>query len=127
MKENKIPVGVLGATGSVGQKFIQLLENHPWFEAREVVASERSAGRTYSQAANWFLPGTIPAAVSDLVVTDTSSDLQSPLLFSGLVAAGAGEVEEAYAKRGHLVVSNSKNHRFDTDVPFLIPRAYDFK
>ena len=123
MNENKIPVGVLGATGSVGQKFIQLLESHSNFAVKEVVASDRSAGKKYSQAANWFLPGKIPATVSDLFVKSTTVELDSPLLFSGLDASVAGEVEEKYAKAGHVVVSNSKNHRFDPEVPLLIPEV----
>jgi len=121
--KNKISVGVLGATGSVGQKFIQLLENHPFFEVKEVVASERSAGKTYKEAVNWFLPGKIPSTVSDLTVKSLDSDINSPLLFSGLDASVAGEAEENYAKGGHIVVSNSKNHRNDPDVPLLIPEV----
>jgi len=121
--KSKIAVGILGATGSVGQKFIQLLENHPWFEVKEVVASERSAGKKYAEAANWFLPGTIPAAVAKLTVKNLDSSLESPLLFSGLDAKVAGEAEEKLAQAGHFVVSNSKNHRFDEDVPLLIPEV----
>ncbi|KAA3614675.1 MAG: aspartate-semialdehyde dehydrogenase [Calditrichaeota bacterium] len=121
--EKKIAVAILGATGSVGQKFIQLLENHPWFEVKEVVASERSAGKKYPEAANWFLPGTIPENVAKLTVKTLDSSLESPLLFSGLDAKVAGEAEEHFAKLGHFVVSNSKNHRFDKDVPLLIPEV----
>ncbi len=121
--DSKISVCILGATGSVGQKFIQLLENHPWFEVKEVVASERSAGKKYSEAANWFLPGTIPENVAGLIVKPLNSSLESTLLFSGLDAKVAGEAEEQLAKAGHVVVSNSKNHRFDKDVPLLIPEV----
>ncbi len=121
--ESKISVGILGATGSVGQKFIQLLENHPWFEITEVVASERSAGKKYSEAANWFLPGVIPERVANLTVKTLESSLDCKLLFSGLDASVAGEAEEFFAKAGYIVVSNSKNHRFDSDVPLLIPEV----
>ena len=120
---SKIAVGVLGATGSVGQKFIQLLEKHPWFEVTEVVASERSAGKKYSEAANWFLPGEIPDTVANLIVKKLDSSLESKLLFSGLDAKVAGEAEERFAQAGHVVVSNSRNHRFDKDVPLLIPEV----
>lgn len=120
---SKISVAVLGATGSVGQKFVQLLANHPWFEVKEVVASARSAGKRYDAAANWFLEGAIPKNVAGLIVKTTSEKLQSKLLFSGMDAAVAGEAETDYARRGHMVVSNSKNHRFDADVPLMIPEV----
>ena len=120
---SKISVGVLGATGSVGQKFIQLLNNHPDFVVKEVAASERSEGKKYSDAVNWILPEVIPADVSKLIIKSVSSKFNSKLLFSGLDASIAGEVEEYYAKQGHIVVSNSKNHRWDKDVPLLIPEV----
>jgi len=120
---NKIPVGILGATGSVGQKFIQLLDNHPIFEITEVAASKRSAGKTYSEAANWFMPGPIPENVTRIKVKTTEPTLNCPLVFSGLDASVAGEVEENFARAGYIVVSNSKNHRFDVDVPLLIPEV----
>lgn len=121
--ESKIAVGVLGATGSVGQKFIQLLENHPWFEVTEVAASHRSAGKSYAEATNWFLPGQIPANVAGLTVKTIESSHKSKILFSGLDASVAGDAEEQFAKAGYIVVSNSKNHRFDADVPLLIPEV----
>lgn len=120
---NKISVGVLGATGSVGQKFIQLLNYHPNFVVKEVAASERSEGKRYSEAVNWILPEIIPANIAKLVVKSVNSKFNSKLLFSGLDASIAGEVEEYYAKQGHIVVSNSKNHRWDKDVPLLIPEV----
>ena len=120
---NKIPVGILGATGSVGQKFIQLLADHPYFEVTELAASEKSAGKPYKDAVTWFLPGKIPAAIEDKVVKTTDSDLECKLLFSGLDASVAGEIEENFACKGYVVVSNSKNHRFDTAVPLLIPEV----
>ena len=122
-KNEKIPVGVLGATGSVGQKFIQLLENHPYFEVREVAASERSAGKKYAQAVNWFLPGQPPESVKEMIIKPAEANLDCRLVFSGLDASVAGEVETAFAQAGYMVVSNSKNHRIDTDVPLLIPEV----
>lgn len=119
----KISVGVLGATGSVGQKFIQLLSNHPYFEVKEVAASERSAGKKYKDAVNWFLPEVIPQSVANLKVQSVNENLKSKILFSGLDASIAGEVEEYYARLGHIVVSNSKNHRWDKFVPLLIPEV----
>jgi aspartate-semialdehyde dehydrogenase len=119
----KIPAAVLGATGSVGQKFIELLSNHPWFEIKEVAASDRSAGKKYRDAVNWFLASPIPDAVADLEVQNCVPGLDSRLVFSGLDASIAGEVETAFANAGYLIVSNSKNHRMDEDVPLLVPEV----
>jgi len=121
--QNKIPVGVLGATGAVGQRFIELLSDHPWFEVAEVAASDRSAGKAYKQACTWRLGTPLPKRVGDLVVTTTEGPFKSKLLFSGLDSSVAGEVESALASKGHAVVSNSKNHRMDPDVPLLIPEV----
>jgi len=118
---NKIPVGVLGATGSVGQKFIELLSNHPWFEVAEVAASERSAGNLYKDAVNWILSSPIPERIANLKVKNCVPDLDSKIVFSGLDSSVAGEIESEFAKKGHIVVSNSKNHRMDKDVPLLVP------
>ena len=117
----KIPVAVLGATGSVGQRFVQLLERHPWFYLHEVVASERSAGKPYREAADWKLDTLLPNDAGALPVKELGGDLESRLVFSGLDSSVAGEAEELYASRGCVVVSNSKNHRMDEDVPLLIP------
>jgi aspartate-semialdehyde dehydrogenase len=118
---DRIPVAVLGATGSVGQRFIQLLEHNPWFRLHEVVASERSAGKTYAEAAGWRLDTLLPREASTLVVKDLGAPLESQLLFSGLDSSVAGEAEDDYANRGCAVISNSRNHRMDDDVPLLIP------
>ena len=119
----KISVGILGATGSVGQKFIELLHNHPWFEVAEVAASEKSAGKKYKEAVNWFLSSSIPESVENLVVQNCEPTLKSKLVFSGLDSSVAGDVESAFAKAGYVVVSNSKNHRMDIDVPLLVPEV----
>jgi aspartate-semialdehyde dehydrogenase len=123
MAENKIPVGVLGATGSVGQKFISLLADHPWFEITEVAASERSAGKKYKDAVNWILSTPLPEKVANMVVKNCKPDLNCKIAFSGLDAGVAGEVETEFANAGYYVVSNSKNHRMDKDVPLLIPEV----
>lgn len=119
--KSKIPVGILGATGSVGQKFIALLSNHPWFEIAEVAASERSAGKLYKQAVNWILSTSLPDEVANLEVKECEPNLKSKIVFSGLDSGVAGPIEEAFAKNGYIVVSNSKNHRMDKDVPLLVP------
>ena len=120
-RTERVPVAVLGATGSVGQRFVQLLENHPWFRLHEVVASERSAGKNYGDAADWRLDSLLPDSAAALVVKDLGVELESRLLFSGLDSSVAGDAEEWYAKRGSVVVSNSRNHRMGDDVPLLIP------
>ena len=116
-----IPVAVLGATGSVGQRFVQLLASHPWFRLHEVVASERSAGKTYGDAADWRLDTLLPADAAALEVKSLGASLESRLVFSGLDSSVAGDAEDDYANRGCVVVSNSRNHRMDPDVPLLIP------
>ncbi len=121
MSEKKIPVAVLGATGSVGQRFIQLLENHPWFDVKEVAASEKSFGKTYKDAVNWIQATPIPEKVANLVVKNCEPNLKSKLIFSGLDSSIAGEVETAFASKGYYVVSNSRNHRMDSNVPLLVP------
>jgi len=120
---SKTSVAILGATGAVGQRFVQLLANHPWFHVAEVVASERSAGKSYREACTWRLPGSIPEAVAGLPVKPLDAALQSSLLFSGLDSSVAGEAEAAFAAKGHAVVSNSRNHRMGADVPLLIPEV----
>jgi aspartate-semialdehyde dehydrogenase len=118
---NKLPVAVLGATGAVGQRFVQLLDGHPWFEVAEVAASDRSAGRTYREAATWRLASEMPEAAAALTVQTIEGPFRSRLLFSGLDSSVAGEAEEALAGQGHVVVSNARNHRMAPDVPLLIP------
>jgi aspartate-semialdehyde dehydrogenase len=118
---NKIQVGVLGATGAVGQKFIKLLENHPWFELTEVAASDRSAGKIYKDATTWRQYSPIPDRIKDRVVKPCEPGLDCRVVFSGLDASVAGEVEENFARAGYIVLSNSKNHRMDEDVPLLVP------
>lgn len=119
----KIPVAILGATGTVGQKFIYLLENHPTFEIKELIASPRSAGKTYAEACNWKQDKPINDTIKSIVVKTTEEPLVSKILFSGMDASVAGEAETAYAEKGHVIISNSKNHRMDKDVPIIIPEV----
>jgi len=121
--EEKIPVAILGATGSVGQKFVQLLAEHPWFEITELCASDKSAGKKYKDAVDWFLPTTFPESVGKIIVQKCEPILKSKIVFSGLDSNVAGEVETEFAKAGYKVISNSKNHRMDEDVPLLIPEV----
>jgi len=113
-------VAVLGATGAVGQAFIRLLSRHPWFELAELAASERSAGKRYGDAARW-LGGELPAEIASMPVLPCDpSAVTSELVFSALDSSVAGEAETAFARAGHTVVSNAKNHRMDADVPLVI-------
>ena len=121
VKTDKIPVAVLGATGSVGQKFISLLSNHPWFEVKMVAASEKSTGKKYKDAVNWILNEPIPESIGNLEVKNCEPDGNISLAFSGLDSKVAGGVEDAFANAGYTVVSNSKNHRMDEYVPLLVP------
>ena len=116
----KIPVGILGATGSVGQKFIELLSNHPWFEVVEVAASERSAGVLYGERVNWFSSAPLPGSIAKLTLKECEPDLKCRIVFSGLDNKIAGPIEEDFAKAGYIVISNSKNHRMDKNVPLMV-------
>ena len=120
----RIPVAVLGATGAVGQSFIRLLHDHPWFELAQLAASERSAGRSYADATRWIGGSGIPDSVRDITVLPCDpADVSAPIVFSALDAGVAGEVEAAFARAGHLVLSNAKNFRMDQDVPLVIPEV----
>jgi len=116
-------VAVLGCTGSVGQRFIQLLENHPWFEVVAVGASSRSAGQKYSQACRWKQSTPLPNYVKDMEIREckASEFPEVDIVFSGLSNQVAGDIEEEFAASGKAVFSNAKNHRMDPDVPILIP------
>jgi aspartate-semialdehyde dehydrogenase len=115
--------GVLGATGVVGQRLVQMLANHPWFELTEVAASERSSGKAYAEAVRWQLDAPIPEAARHLIVKSLDPSLDCDFVFSALDSSVAGQAEEDFARAGYPVVSNSKNHRMDPDVPLLIPEV----
>ena len=118
----QIDVGVLGATGMVGQQFIAQLAAHPWFRLMWVGASERSAGQQYRDAASWKLPTPPPPELAGLVVQEARPGRGAPeLVFSAMDASVAGDIEEAFARAGHVVVSNARNHRMADDVPLLVP------
>ncbi len=119
--EKKIEVGVLGATGMVGQHFVKFLQNHPWFDLTWVGASDRSAGKKYAEATTWRLDGAMPQKVAALDVQECKPGNAPKLVFSATDASVATEIERAFASAGHVVVSNSRNHRMDEDVPLLIP------
>ncbi len=119
----KLKVGILGATGAVGQKFVRLLENHPWFEISAVAASSRSAGRPYREAVNWVESTPIPASIKDVIVSEAKPGLDCDFVFSGLDSSVAGEIEGAFADAGYPVISNARNHRMEKDVPLLIPEV----
>jgi aspartate-semialdehyde dehydrogenase len=121
--DRKFRAGVLGATGMVGQRLVQLLAGHPWFELTEVAASERSSGKKYQQAVNWHLEQPIPAAAAGLAVKGLEPALECDFVFSALDSSVAGAAEEEFARAGYPVVSNSKNHRMAPDVPLLIPEV----
>lgn len=121
--DKKFRAGVLGATGIVGQRLVSLLADHPWFELTEVAASERSFGKTYAEAARWHLESPIPAAARDLVMKGLDPSLDCDFVFSALDSSVAGPAEEDFARAGYPVVSNSRNHRMDPDVPLLIPEV----
>jgi aspartate-semialdehyde dehydrogenase len=120
MASGRIPVAILGATGSVGQRFIQLLACHPWFEVAELVASDRSTGKRYAEATEWRLDADMPESSRELVVKDYGDTLTSPVAFSALPGEVAGEIEQRLAKAGHAVLSNSSTHRMEPDVPLVI-------
>jgi aspartate-semialdehyde dehydrogenase len=118
---SQIEVGILGATGTVGQQFIALLAKHPWFKVTWLGASVRSEGKAYRDASAWRLPTPAPEDVSNLMVEQAAPGHAPKLVFSGLDSSVAGEIEGAFAGAGHVVISNSKNYRLDPTVPLLIP------
>ena len=125
MNRERRRVGVLGATGAVGQRFVQLLDNHPWFEVTALAASTRSSGRPFGQACHWVLDTPMPEWARDLDVLPASpdADLDCQLLFSALPGDLAKDVEEAFAQAGYAVCSNAPAHRMDEDVPLIIPEV----
>ena len=119
----RIPVSILGATGTVGQKFVRLLADHPWFEVVAVAASSASAGKPYEQVVRWREPVPLPRGIAGTIVRDCAPPLPGRIVFSALDAEVAGPIEQAFAKAGAIVVTNTRTHRMDPDVPLLIPEV----
>lgn len=119
----KIPVAILGATGVVGQKFVELLTLHPWFEIVAVTASDKSVGKRYKEVSNWRMVTSLDPKIAEYIVLPTKPDLPCKLVFSALDSSVAKEIEEEFAKRGYIVVSNASSHRMREDVPLLIPEV----
>lgn len=123
---SKIPVAVLGATGTVGQRFVTLLDGHPWFEIVTVAASERSSGKRYRDAVRWAQTVPIPERVAEMRLVPADpihTAATTPLVFSALDASVAGPIESEFAGQGRVVVSNARSHRMDADVPLLVPEV----
>jgi aspartate-semialdehyde dehydrogenase len=118
-----ISVGILGATGMVGQQFIALLADHPWFQVDWLGASQRSEGKAFRDAAAWRLAAPLPDDVANRTVEAAVPGNAPKLMFSGLDSSVAGEIEGAFARAGHIVVSNSRNYRMEQTVPLLIPEV----
>jgi aspartate-semialdehyde dehydrogenase len=121
--EKKYRVGILGATGTVGQRFAQLLENHPQFEITVLAASDRSVGKTYQDATNWKLATAMPENVKNIEVQPIEPPLDCDVVFSSLPSDAARDAEMAFARAGYPVISNSSAFRMDADVPLLIPEV----
>ncbi|KAB2881050.1 aspartate-semialdehyde dehydrogenase [bacterium] len=120
---SKINVVILGATGTVGQRFIQLLDRHPYFEIAAIAASDKSAGKKYKDVVTWKLDTPIPQSIQDMVIQKCEPGMDARIAFSGLDSTVAGEIEMAFAKNGYAVVSNSKNYRMEADVPLIYPEV----
>jgi aspartate-semialdehyde dehydrogenase len=120
---SRIPVAILGATGAVGQRFVQLLADHPWFEIVAVAASERSAGQRYAEVAKWVIPGDPPPTVAEMIVQPLEPALPGRIAFSALPGSAAREVELAFAQAGYAVCSNASAFRQEPGVPLLIPEV----
>lgn len=123
MNGSKIPVGILGATGVVGQRFIQMLEHHPWFEVAWLAASDRSEGKAYAEATRWRLKTPIPARVAAMQVSPATPEGAPKTIFAALDSAIAAEMEPRFAEAGCAVVSNSSALRMQEDVPLVIPEV----
>src|SRR5271154_6571156 len=119
----RLPIGILGATGVVGQRFVQMLEHHPWFEVAWLAASDRSEGRPYKDAARWRMKTPLPAAVAEMTVSPAKPEGAPRVIFAALDAGIAAEMEPRFAEAGHAVVTNSSALRMKSDVPLVIPEV----
>ncbi len=123
MSSERVPVGILGATGIVGQRLVQMLENHPWFEVAWLAASERSEGLAYAEAARWRLRTAIPPQVGGLRISPAAPEGAPKVVFAALDAGIAAELEPRFAQAGHAVITNSSAMRMQPDVPLVIPEV----
>jgi aspartate-semialdehyde dehydrogenase len=123
VRNPKIPVTILGATGSVGQRFVSLLADHPYFEIASLRASAKSEGKEYREATSWLLPTPLPEKIGKMQVKSCAPDGDARFAFSALSSDVAGELETAYAEKGCIVISTAKNHRMDASVPMVIPEV----
>jgi len=121
--QTKIPVGILGATGMVGQRFVQMLEHHPWFEVAWLAASDRSEGRSYGEAARWKMKTSMPSKVAKMKISPATPDGATKIIFAALDASIAAEMEPRFANAGCIVVTNSSALRMQSDVPLVIPEV----
>ena len=121
--KNKYPIGILGATGMVGQRYIQLLENHPWFEVTWLAASDRSSGKTYGEAAKWRLDTPLPERIAKMMVSPAEPEGAPKIIFASVDAAIAREMEPKFAAAGCAVISNSSAFRMTPNVPLVIPEV----
>jgi aspartate-semialdehyde dehydrogenase len=119
--KTKYPIGILGATGAVGQRYIQLLENHPWFEIAWLAASDRSCGKPYAEAAKWRLDTPLPKRIAGMVVSPAEPEGAPKIIFSSIDAPVARELEPLFANAGCAVISNSSAYRMTVNVPLVIP------
>ena len=120
---DKVKVGILGATGSVGQRFVEILARHPWFEITALAASDRSTGKFYKDAVNWILPESLPEDIGNMVLQPCLPNLPCSVAFSGLDTSIARDIESQFAAAGYMVVSNTSSHRMDKDVPLVVPEV----
>ena len=119
----KIRVAVLASTGAVGQRFVQLLDNHPWFEVAALTGSDRTIGQTYAEGCRWILSGPMPEFARNMKIAPTAPGLDAAICFSALPTEQAKELEPSFAQAGHVIASNASSHRMWPDVPLLIPEV----
>lgn len=122
----KLRVGILGATGLVGQRLALLLQNHPWFEVTDLAASDKSTGKSYAESCSWKLPYPMPANIKSIPVKPVDPNLDCDFVFSSLPSIIAGKIECSFARAGYPVISNSSSYRMEPDIPLVIPEInYD--
>jgi len=119
----KIPVAILGATGLVGQRFIELLQEHPWFKIEALIASEQSAGKPYGEVVDWQMGIPLPEEIAKIKILPPKPNLDCSIAFSALTNQAAGPIEKAFAEAGYAVISNARSHRMDPTVPLIVPEV----